>query len=186
MTSPTEYARDLAIKGALSISNIEQDEVTITETKLLAEHWVDLLVSHLKGEEVPVALWVSHIARNPYQEVTVIDSGHDRNVLFTIPALFDRERELYPFEVTDKIGEIVNKVASKNNVIPNSGNGILVDNLVNTVAPPRTLKANLDKWQPFLDHYGVVIEGVNSEPVEKREDNVTLKVVDEGELDDDF
>lgn len=185
MTSPTEYARDLAIKGALSISNIEQEPVYITEERLVREHWVDLIVSHLRGEEVPIALWVSHVALNPYQEVTVVDSLHSKNTLFTIPALFDRDYELYPENVIDNIGNLVNEVASKNNIVPNSGNGILVDNLVKTVTPPKPISASTNKWRPFLDHYEVKLDGVNAEPENKKTDELTLRVV-EGDMDDDF
>lgn len=187
MASSSDAARDLAIKGALSVEPIEQEPLYITEEELLNKHWVDLLVSHLKGEEVPIALWVQHVAKNPYQEVTVVNNRHDEVVLFTIPALFDRTREIYPENISSGLAEIVNKIASKNNIVPNSGNTILVESLVDTVAAPKSQALLAQKWAPMLNHYGIVLEGVEGVDgkTTKPKDGIILDYT-EGDDDDDF
>lgn len=185
-TSPTDLARERVLKDVMGVEVIEQDPVFITESELVGNHWVDLLVSHLKGEEVPIDLWVRHVALNPFQEVSVINSKHEQKVLFVIPALFDRDKEIYPEDVSGNIAEIVNNVASKNNVIPNSGNGLLVDNLVHTVTAPKSGVNVARKWLPFLDYYEIKLEGVNAEDaVTAKSASVTLTVSNE-DMDDDF
>lgn len=179
-----ERLREMAIKQVENIPEITADKITIKESNFISKYWVDLLSSYIRGETVPIALWYTHVSKSPYNPVEVLDD-ETGEVLFTVPALLDGSKELYSNDVSVKIGDIVNEAISKNGIVPNSGDNLLIKNLIDTMNPSSSRAAMLEKWVPFMNRYKIQLSG--EEGVVNTAQSASVAVYnDSDDYDDDF
>lgn len=162
MSSSSEKLRQIYLDDALSVEKPDDIRVTVSEATLVNDNWVHLLASHIRGEkDIPIYLWVRNVAGKPFNPVDVVDGN--QKVLFTIPALLDKNKEVYSEEISSNISDTVTDINNKNKVIPNSGNHVLVRELIDTVAPPKSATSYLKNWLPFIEHFDIKIEGLDKE-----------------------
>lgn len=183
MESNTDL-RQIYIEKSLSIEPVDNPVITISENRFVSDNWLHLLASHVRGEDVPIYLWVRNVALKPFNPVDVLsDEGE---VLFTIPPLLDNDKEIYPEDLQNKISDKVNEINNKNKVIPNSGNRQLVTELIDTVAPPKPTANRVKQWAGFIKHYDIKVDGViKNQLTQSSSGGVTLKIDDE-DIDDTF